>query len=50
MQGRNKIVDLGNYAPPFRPPDNDCFSLKIGGMVYEVTTHFNTEGKETMLQ
>lgn len=24
--------------------------MKIGGMVYDVTTHFNAEGKETVLK
>ncbi len=29
------------------PPN---FSLKIGGTVYDVTTHWNTEGKQTVLE
>lgn len=26
------------------------FSLKLGGTIYEITTHFNTAGKQTVLQ
>ena len=26
------------------------FVMKIGGTTYEVTTHFNAKGKETVLQ
>ena len=29
---------------------NEPFVYKIGGTTYEVTTHFNTEGKETVLE
>ena len=27
----------------------DTFSMKIGGTVYDVTTHLKTEGKRTVL-
>ena len=27
----------------------DNFTMKIGGTTYEVTTHFSTKGKETVL-
>ena len=27
-----------------------AFSMKIGGTVYDVTTHWNTEGSQTVLQ
>lgn len=46
----NKVIPLGSYVPYFRSPDNDSFSMKIGGTVYDVTTHFNTEGKGTVLK
>lgn len=46
----DKVIPFESYAPYFRSPDNDFFSMKIGGTVYEVTTHFNPEGKETVLQ
>ena len=28
----------------------DNFTMKIGGTTYEVSTHFSTKGKETVLQ
>ena len=31
-------------------PQKICLSKKIGGTVYDVTAHFNIEGKETILQ
>lgn len=46
----NKVIPLGSFVPYFRSSDNDSFSMKIGGMVYDVTTHFNAEGKETVLK
>ena len=37
-----------SFTPFFEsPPD---FSMKIGGTVYDVTTHWNTEGSQTVLQ
>lgn len=47
---KNEIIDLANYAPYFRLPENEGFSMRIGGTVYEITTHFDTEGKESVLQ
>ncbi|MFR4877861.1 MAG: hypothetical protein ACLUBZ_13325 [Ruthenibacterium lactatiformans] len=39
---REKVVRRKNYQ--------QCFSMKIGGTVFDVTTHFNTEGRQTVLQ
>lgn len=30
--------------------DDNKFSVKIGGTFFEVTTHFNTDGKQTVLE
>ena len=35
---------------PYYETDNAPFVMKIGGTTYEVTTHFNAKGKETVLQ
>ena len=35
---------------PYYETDNMPFVMKIGGTTYEVTTHFNAQGKETVLQ
>ena len=39
---REKVVYCKHYQ--------QCFSMKIGGTVFDVTTHFNTEGRQTVLQ
>ena len=46
----DKVISLGSFVPYFYLPDNDSFSMRIGGTVYEVTTHFDTDGKETVLK
>ncbi len=46
----DKVIPWGSFIPYFRSPDNDSFSMQIGGTVYEVTTHFDTDGKETVLK
>ena len=35
---------------PYYETDNTPFVMKIGGTTYEVSTHFITKGKETVLQ
>ena len=35
---------------PYYETDDAPFVMKIGGTTYEVTTHFSTKGKETVLQ
>ena len=46
----DKVISLGSFVPYFYLPDNDSFSMQIGGTVYEVSTHFDTEGRETVLK
>ena len=46
--------DKEKYLFEGRVPDTDekrkdSFSMKIGGTVYDVTTHLKTEGKRTVL-
>ena len=35
---------------PYYETDNMPFFMKIGGTTYEVSTHFSTKGKETVLR
>ena len=35
---------------PYYETDKTPFVMKIGGTTYEVSTHFSTKGKETVLQ
>lgn len=46
----DKVIPLGSFVPYYHSPDNDSFSMEIGGTVYEVTTHFSAEGNETVLK
>ena len=46
----DKIIPLGSFIPYYHSPGSDSFSMKIGGTVYEVTTHFDAEGRETVLK
>lgn len=54
-------IDLLEYVLPqdfacrdtiarYRHDPNNRFSMKIGGTVFDVKTHFNTEGRQTVLQ
>lgn len=38
------------FAPYYETPENTSFIVKIGGTIYEVSTHFNLEGKENVLE
>ena len=41
--------NISLFAPLFEI-DETPFIMKIGGTTYEVTTHFSTKGKETVLE
>jgi hypothetical protein len=43
----NKIVD---FAPYLKEATEEGFSTKIGGTIYEVTTHFDPDGKQSVLE
>ena len=38
------------FSPLFRNPDKVFFQIKEGNKIYEVTTHFNSKGKQCILQ
>ena len=38
------------FSQMFGNPDNVSFQIKEGNKVYEVTTHFNREGKQCVWQ
>ena len=46
MMKNNWIIGL----PQALYENTPAFSMKIGGTVYDVTTHWNTEGSQTVLQ
>lgn len=37
------------FAPCFEN-ENNCFKIKASNVTYEVTTHFNKNGTQTVLQ
>ncbi len=45
-----KNYHIKNSAPVRVLPRKTEFTIKIGGTQYEVTTHFNTDGRESVLQ
>lgn len=44
----NQNIMKAEFAPLYE--NTPAFSMKIGGTVYDVTTHWNTEGSQTVLQ
>lgn len=51
MEENEKITPAPDFSPVALYADDDNkFSVKIGGTFFEVTTHFNTEGKQSVLE
>ena len=42
-------IPIESLAPIF-DKDNLNFKIKIGGTIYEVCSHFNIEGKQSVLE
>ena len=38
------------FAPYFEQTGSDCFEMKIGSTTYKVTTHFNPNGSQSVLE
>lgn len=48
---REKITEPTElFSPMFGSPDRVSFQMKEGNKIYEVTTHFNSDGKQSVLQ
>ena len=45
----NKIVDFADFRPQTLFPGESSFELTVGGTTYEVSTHFDPDGRETVL-
>ena len=43
----DKIIPLGSFVPYFYSPDNDSFSMQIGGTVYEAVSYTHLRAHET---
>lgn len=46
----NKSNEKFSLLAPYFEIDETPFVMKIGGTTYEITTHFSTKGKETVLE
>ena len=46
---KNSKANISLLAPFFEI-DETPLVMKIGGTTYEITTHFSTKGKETVLE
>lgn len=50
----NEKLNITSHHPTFSEDvllhADSTFSMKIGGTIYEVTTHFNPDGKQTVLE
>lgn len=50
----NEKLNITPHPPTFSEDillhADNTFSMKIGGTIYEVTTHFNPDGKQTVLE
>ena len=45
-----KLNNLNEIFSPTLDKDNLNFELKIGGTTYDICTHFNIEGKQSVLE
>ena len=45
-----EVIKLPDLSPASLVPGEGSFEMKIGGTTYEVSTHFSTEGKQSVLE
>ena len=45
-----QLNNLNEVFSPTLDKDNLDFELKIGGTTYDICTHFNIEGKQSVLE
>ena len=43
-------ISIERYEDYFATSADTTFDMKIGGTVYEVSTHFSEDGKQSVLQ
>ena len=42
--------NISLLAPYYDSPESTPFTVKIGGTTYEVSTHFNPQGKQCVME
>ena len=45
-----EVIKFPDLSPASLVPGEGSFEMKIGGTTYEVSTHFSTEGKQSVLE
>ena len=45
-----EVIKFPDLSPASLVPGEGSFEMKIGGTAYEVSTHFSTEGKQSVLE
>ena len=45
-----EVIKFPDLTPASLVPGEGSFEMKIGGTTYEVSTHFSTEGKQSVLE
>lgn len=51
MKRTNNIINLEElYTPFFTSPENDKFSVKDKATTIDITTHFSTDGRQSVLE
>ena len=48
IMDNNSNISL--LAPYYDSPESTPFTVKIGGTTYEVSTHFNPQGKQCVME
>ena len=46
----DNVIQFPDVSPDSLIPGEGTFELKIGGTTYDVNTHFNTEGNQSVLE
>ena len=45
-----QFENISQVSTPYFDTNSLDYSIKIGGTEYEISSHFNTEGNQTVLQ
>ena len=46
---KKKVIPIREFSPETLFPGEGSFELTIGGTTYEVSTHFDPDGRESVL-
>lgn len=46
----DNVIQFPDVSPASLIPGEGIFEMNIGGTIYEVNTHFSTEGRQSVLE